>query len=606
MPRQMKPRNLCDADKPLKSRHTQMPRWLASLLAALLLSVFQLVSCGQVLAATPIALDDAQPLVQVWPTVTIFEDEHKSLTISQILENKPVFKKPETAYGTLGMRTDAVWLHIPVSVAAEGNGLWVLDIDYSPINRIDLYVVTGNQVAQHVTMGNLVARDKKSLDSRANSHGLSLKPGASHDIYLRVENNGSMILPITLAKPGNFHTRALNEQMLQGVLTGLALCLLVYSLTQWITLGEHLFVKYAILISGSLLFSLLQFGVGGQYVWPDNNWMELHVGGLAAMIAATGSFLFIEQALQGDDMPPWLSRLMKGGAALMVAFAFGFAMDWLSVEQVTLIVSTLGLAPSLLGLPGALRRARRGDSVGVYFLLAWAVYFITTAILIEVIKGRVGANFWTLHSFQFGATFDMLLFMRVLGLRTKALQTAVRTAKIERDNLQVLAHTDPLTGLPNRRSLHSAITAAITEASKEKMLAVYMLDLDGFKLVNDQHGHDVGDELLIAVANRLKSSLRSTDVISRLGGDEFLVMSRTLQNQQQAQDLGEKMLNAFGEPFKLSSQTCSVGLTIGYALAPLDSKDTAQLLKLADAAMYAGKQSGKNCLKRGDSERILA
>ena len=606
MPRQMKFRKLSDVDQPLNSRQPPNPKWLASLVTALSFLVLQLVSSGPALAATPIPLDDAQPLVQVWPAVTILGDAQKSLTINQILEDKPVFKKPETAYGTLGMRTDAVWLHIPVSVAAAGNGLWVLDIDYPPINRIDVHVVTGGQVVQHVTLGNLVARDKKPLDSRANSHGLSLKPGLSHDLYLRVENNGSMILPITLAKPGNFHTRALHEQMLQGVLTGLALCLLVYSLSQWITLGEHLFVKYAILISGSLLFSLLQFGVGAQYLWPGNNWMELHIGGLAAFIAATGSFLFIEQALKGDDMKPWLSKLMKGGAALMTVFAFCYALDWLSVEQVTLIVSTLGLAPVLLGLPGALRRARRGDSVGVYFLLAWAVYFITTAILIEVIKGRVGVNFWTLHSFQFGATFDMLLFMRVLGLRTKALQTAVQTAKIERDNLQVLAHTDPLTGLPNRRSLHSAITAAITEADNEKMLAVYMLDLDGFKLVNDQHGHDVGDELLIAVASRLKSSLRSTDVISRLGGDEFLVMSRDFQSLQQAKDLGEKMLNAFGEPFKLSTQSCSVGLTIGYALAPLDSKDTAQLLKLADAAMYAGKQSGKNCLKRGDSEGILA
>ena len=579
--------------------------WFVSRASLFLLLVSQLAWSGAAFAGQLIALDDAQPSVQVWPSVTILEDAKKSLTISDILANKPTFKTPETAYGTLGMRQEAVWLHFPVSVAANGTGLWVLDVDYAPINHLDVYVVADNKVVYQTAMGNLVARDKKAVDARANSYGLTLSPAATYDIYLRVENVGSMILPITLAKPSVFLARALNEQMLQGVLTGLALCLLVYSLTQWVTLGEHLFVKYAILISGSLMFSLLQFGVGAQFVWPGSNWMELHIGGIAAMVAATGSFLFIEQALQGDDMPPWLSRLMKGGAALMMSFALAYALDWINVGHVTFIVSTLGLAPSLLGLPGALRRARRGDSVGVYFLLAWAVYFVTTAILIEVIKGRIGASFWTLHSFQFGATFDMLLFMRVLGLRTKALQTAVQTAKIERDSLQLLAHTDPLTGLPNRRSLHSAITSAITEATREKMLAVYMLDLDGFKQVNDQYGHDVGDELLIAVAQRLKSSLRSSDVISRLGGDEFLVMSRDLQSLQQAKDLGEKMLHAFDEPFQLSTQTCGVGLTIGYALAPLDSKDTPQLLKLADAAMYAGKQSGKHCLKRGDSEGIL-
>ncbi len=552
-----------------------------------------------------LTLDDSQPQTQAWPWVTILGDASKSLTLTQILATKHEFKKPQTAYGTLGLRTDAVWLHIPVAVAAKGSGLWVLDIDYSPLNRVDVYVMSEGKIAQQATLGNLVPRAQKPIDGRANSMGLTLTPGTSYDIYMRIDNIGSMILPISFFKPVQFHSAALNEQMLQGLLTGLALGLLIYSLGQWVTLGEHLFLKYAILISGSMLFTLLQFGIGAQYIWPDNPWMELHIGGISALVAATGSFLFIEQALAGDDMKPWLSKLMRGGACLTAICAFGHAMDWLNIAQVTMIVSTLGLAPSLLGLPGAIHRARRGESVGYYFLIAWAVYFVTTAILIEVIKGRLGASFWTLHSFQFGATIDMLLFMRVVGLRTKALQTAVLSAKTERDSLQILAHTDPLTGLPNRRSLHSAITTALTEATPDKLLGVYMLDLDGFKLVNDQYGHDVGDELLIAVAKRLTSSLRNTDVISRLGGDEFLVMSRGLQSEHQARELGEKMLRAFNEPFVLSQHTCSVGLTIGYALAPLDTRDTPQLLKLADAAMYAGKQSGKNCLKRGDSEGIL-
>jgi diguanylate cyclase (GGDEF)-like protein len=318
------------------------------------------------------------------------------------------------------------------------------------------------------------------------------------------------------------------------------------------------------------------------------------------LIAATGSFLFIEQALAGPDMKPWLSRTMKAGASLTTFFAICFSFDWIDLYTVTAIISTLGLAPALLGMPGAIARARRGDAVGVYFLLAWAVYFITTAVLIEVIKGRVGVNFWTLHSFQFGATFDMLLFMRVLGLRTKALQTAVHHARSERDNLHSLAHSDALTGLPNRRSLNAAITSALTHTESENILAVYMLDLDGFKKVNDQYGHDVGDELLIAVADRLQRNLRSIDVISRLGGDEFVVMSADLASEQQAHELGEKIIKAFNYAFILSEQTCRVGLTIGYALAPYDGNDAISLLKRADAAMYAGKQAGKHCLRRAE------
>ena len=124
------------------------------------------------------------------------------------------------------------------------------------------------------------------------------------------------------------------------------------------------------------------------------------------------------------------------------------------------------------------------------------------------------------------------------------------------------------------------------------------MDLDGFKQVNDKLGHDVGDELLVAVATRLKSNLRDSDVVARLGGDEFLVMSNGLSTDQQAQEIGEKLLAAFAEPFVLSTKSCQVGMTIGYALAPHDGQTSAQLLKRADAAMYEGKSSGKNCLRR--------
>jgi diguanylate cyclase (GGDEF)-like protein len=566
--------------------------------ATLLLMAAGLASLAQ--AAQPLVLDETTLEVQAWPAVSVLADPQKNLTIEQVLNLKADFKTPTTAYGTLGLRTDAQWLHIPVNVAEKAGATWVLDIDYSPINRIDVFVVTNGNVVQKAVLGNLQRRDGRMVSSRANSVVVGLKGGVNYELYLRVENSGSMILPITLNNAAAFHHRALSEQMLQGLLTGLALCLLVYSLAQWVSLGEHLFVKYAILISGSLLFSLLQFGVGAQYIWPGNFWMELHAGGLSALIAATGSFLFIQQALAGPDLKPWLSRLMSIGASLTIISAVCFAFDWITVYQVTTIVSTLGLLPSLLGLPGAISRARRGDRVGIYFLVAWAVYLVTTAILIEVIKGRIGVNFWSLHSFQFGASIDMLLFMRVLGLRTKALQTAMQHATNERESLVTMANTDPLTGLPNRRSLNSSVSSAIQHAGPDKLLAVYMLDLDGFKQVNDQYGHDVGDDLLVAVAARLKANLRNSDVVSRLGGDEFLVMSVGLKNPNQAQELGEKLLKAFREPFVLSAQTCSVGLTIGYALAPLDGNDSRALLKRADAAMYAGKQDGKNCVRRGE------
>lgn len=236
--------------------------------------------------------------------------------------------------------------------------------------------------------------------------------------------------------------------------------------------------------------------------------------------------------------------------------------------------------------------------MGATLLVAWAVYFASVWVSASIIQGWLPINFWTQHALQFGATLDMLLFMHVLGLRSKAMQQAAAAAHQERDRMRSLAYNDPLTGLPNRRGLHLALTHALTQCNPQRPLAVYLLDLDGFKPVNDRYGHDAGDELLIAVTRRLQDHLRQTDLVARLGGDEFVVVAQ-LHSAQQAHDLGQKLLEAFRQPFNVGAHVqVTVGLTIGYAVAPQDGTDGMELLRLADAAMYAGKQSGKFCLRR--------
>ena len=207
-------------------------------------------------------------------------------------------------------------------------------------------------------------------------------------------------------------------------------------------------------------------------------------------------------------------------------------------------------------------------------------------------------NFWTLHSFQFGATFDMLAFMYVLTLRTKAIRQAAIHASMERDIMRALAHTDPLTGLPNRRSLGDALAQSLAGASKDRMLAVYLIDVDEFKPVNDTYGHEIGDELLVEIARRLQANVRSGDIVARLGGDEFVVLANGLRGPDQAKDLGDQLLALFDAPVKLSKTEVRIGLTIGYSMAPEDGTDTSTVLRLADSAMYQGKQDGKRRLQR--------
>lgn len=549
-------------------------------------------------AASPLLLDESRAVrVDAWPAVGVLVDPGHALTLDDVRTAR--FAPPAGAHGTLGLNKAAVWLRIPLQVDARSDGQWILGIDYAVLNQVDVHLVGDDgRVLQRARLGNLQPYADRPLPGRIHAVPLQLAPGTAPVLYLRVQTQGGMVLPISLSKLKAFQAHALDEHMLQGLLTGLGGCLLLYSLMQWWTLRESLYLKYALQTASAWLFSVYQFGLGAQYLWRDLRWLELHVGGLTGLLAAAGTFLFVEHAL-GPHANRWFGPLMKAGCAVLLAVAVAYAFDLVHVHQVSAVVGTLGLAPAVLGLPGALRRARRGDPVGWLLLLAWAGYFVATYVMVGTIKGTLPVNFWTQHSLQFGATLDMLLFMRVIGLRQQELHVAADRARQEREVLVTMAKTDALTALPNRRGLDEALQAALAQCAPDQPVALYLMDLDGFKAVNDAHGHHVGDELLVAVSRRLRHALRAGDVLGRLGGDEFVVVATGLADNHQAQRVGAHLLAAFDEPFKLSAgRECRVGLTIGYALAPADGSDAASLLQRADAAMYAGKQSGKLCVRR--------
>ena len=550
-------------------------------------------------SGAPLTLRDGVAINDVWPTVTLLFDANKSMTIDEALAARPRFQLPESSYSTLGVRKEAAWLRIPFAVGTASDGHWVLDIDYPPLNDIDVYLIKDDKVMQRAKLGSLQSFESRPLLSRSHAAPLEVQAGQSYELMIRIETRGAMILPITIERKDAFHSTAAAEQMLQGLLIGIALCLLLYSLGQWVSSHEPLFLKYVLVVTGSLWFTLLQLGVGAQFVWTNNFWLEQHVAGLSSLMAVGGTFLFLEESLRDAPVAGRIfPRVMQGGAALCAILALVYALDLFDTRVLTIIITVLGPMPSLLCTPRFIARARKGDPVGIYLLLAWTAYMFAVVVITAVIRGHAPVNFWTLHSFQFGATFDMLAFMYVLTLRTKAIRQAAVHASMERDIMRALAHTDPLTGLPNRRSLGDALTQSLARCSPDHLLAVYLIDVDEFKPVNDTYGHEAGDELLVEISRRLQGNVRSGDIVARLGGDEFVILANGLRGPDQANDLGNQLLALFEAPIKLKSHEVRIGLTIGYALAPTDGSDTTTVLRLADGAMYLGKQNGKRRLQR--------
>ena len=167
--------------------------------------------------------------------------------------------------------------------------------------------------------------------------------------------------------------------------------------------------------------------------------------------------------------------------------------------------------------------------------------------------------------------------------------------KATEKQLEYQAYYDALTGLPNRLLFRDRVVTAIAQAMRNRRaLAVMYLDLDHFKLVNDGLGHSIGDKLLAQVAERLQASVRASDTISRLGGDEFTLLLNDVQSSDAVAGIARKILQSLARPFKAGGHELFVTASIGISIYPNDGSDVETLLKTADSAMYRAKELGRN------------
>lgn len=170
--------------------------------------------------------------------------------------------------------------------------------------------------------------------------------------------------------------------------------------------------------------------------------------------------------------------------------------------------------------------------------------------------------------------------------------TDLKNAQLQMENL---AFYDPLTGLSNRRLFQDRLSKAVAESKRRKtFVALLFLDLDQFKRINDSLGHDAGDQLLVETAIRLRESVRETDTVSRIGGDEFTVLLSDVDSTHGVRHIADKILKNLSQPIVLKNQTVINTVSIGITMAPTDASDANKLMRNADMAMYRAKAMGRN------------
>ncbi len=551
--------------------------------------------------ATALTLAGTAGRFDAWPGAQVLFDAEHRFTLADVMARREAFATPEVPRANFGPRKETVWLHIPVRAMLADR--WLLEIDYPPLKRIEAWLVRDGHVVQHGLMGSDIDTAERPIRSRAHVMPIDLVEGLSHDVYLKIDSATTVVTPIRFHREAAFVAYESQRMLLLGLMFGAPLLLVVTTLVNGFSLRDPAYFYYGFMLLGVSMFFVSYSGLGHQFLWSSQAGYLEKVSPIGALFALTAASFFVIAALDMHERSPRLARCLQVAALCALTAAVGASIGVFDYRQASLAATTLGPIQIVMALVESVRQTRAGSRMALYMVIGWGAYAVGSMSLAGLLRGVLPVDFITQNLFQFSSLVEMFAWMRVLAIRIEIIRTDAERIAAERQALHDLANTDALTGLRNRRGIVDAIEAAL--GGSHRQFAVYLIDLDGFKAVNDQHGHEAGDETLVQVGQRLTAVLREQDLVARLGGDEFVVLARGVSNTDAAQRIRSKMVEAIRVPFDLAAgQQVRIGATVGIAMAPLDADGADGLLRVADAAMYAGKPASRHDARQPSHDRV--
>ncbi|WP_415054842.1 7TM diverse intracellular signaling domain-containing protein [Halopseudomonas sp.] len=539
----------------------------------------------------------------------------RDLTYEQLLESHEIWTAGSNRSDmNFGYTQDAVWLKLNISSSAQRDTLWHLHFPYSSLNRVDIY----QEGAAVKTSGAVVPLNQRDLAHRDPAFSLRLAPGEQTTLYIRAESEGSLTLTSQIWSSPAFASFSVNSSALLALYCGMLLALASYNLLLFTVLRERSYLYYVCFVVSFGVGVLAFTGLGARYIWSDLGTWSGRLLPLGLCLAATVGTLFTCSFLNTRQHMPAGHRLLT--ALVLASLLLTLASLVLPVHWVILSMSVLGMIGAPLTFGCILLAVRFRVPGARIFLSAWACMIVGVVLLSLRNFGVIPSNLVTTYAMHVGSALEMLLLSFALADRFNTLKkqkeatqeslvhalkaheleledkVQQRTAELQIANtrLATMAMQDPLTGLANRSALDTHMSQALRRSQRRRIpLAVMLVDLDGFKQINDQLGHETGDQVLCTIADRLRSIARETDFIARLGGDEFVLVAEDVGTPEQAHTLAERFLDTLSMTIDMGVQSVAVGASIGVSMTLSAELDVAQMLRQADMAMYKRKRSGR-------------
>jgi len=566
----------------------------------------------------PLLLNSSQPVSDVKPALTLLYDPQGTLTLEQAASSADFSPLPHDAGSmNFGYRAEVLWLKLPVQSLNSALTRWILEFRFAYLDDVRVFVVRGSRT-DVMKAGLSFPVSEWEMPARKPVFPMEFSAGEKATVYIRVQSEAPLALDMRFVTERAFHQSENCVLAMLAVYFGMLGALGCYNLLLYLAMRQREFLLYSAFVFVFGISASHMNGVAQLVIVPALRHSHYMVPtGFA--LAATLAVLFARRFLWlRDKMPLWhralgiISVLWGIGTVSTLLVAPRQALEIMSVMAVLTTVSLLsaGIAAMKHKVPAA----------GI-FVFAWTLLLIGTAMLSIRNTGLLPSNVFTVFGMQFGSATEMLLLSFALASsfndmkeqKEKAQQALVhaliqhehqlekrvaqRTEQLEetKARLQQMVREDILTGLPNRLGLAAHFDELrLGEEADKRSVAVMLIDLDGFKPVNDGHGHEAGDELLKNIAERLLKCVGDHGVVGRLGGDEFVVLLNHCSSEESVIEHARELLAEISATTicRLDNEV-GVNASIGICFSPVMASTLKMLIARADDAMYQVKRSGK-------------
>ena len=566
-----------------------------------------------------VEFDSESTKLDLTPYIQILPDPDQSLRLSDVTgEKQKDFQSVSEISNSFGFSKSAYWVFFSLHMSPDLQDSPLLQLQYPLIDNITLFIPDGSGgYTQNVT-GDALRFVKRDVKHRTYLFSLPRHKGETRDYYMRLQTEGSTLIPLAIWKAETFIEEMDGSNILLGAYYGVLLLLLLAAFVSYLKIGDNVFLFYGLYL---LSYFLLQFSLDGlsyQYLWPNLSWFTSR-----ATAAFIGLVVVCATLFTGSFLQVWSNRHPRVKNLFYVLIAWGAVGALLSLFGNYAFAVKFSAASGLFLPPVVLIAIVSSLAIGYkparYFLVGWCVFLLGVFVEGLLYLGLIPHNIFNVNAMQIGSAFVVILLGYALMDRIELLRIEkekavvqaneyllqlneklellvdkrTKTLQLKNKKLREIAVQDSMTGLLNHKASLDFLRLRKSSAQRYgKNLAVIMLDIDRFKVINDRFGHPAGDKVIIAITATLKGTLRESDGCGRYGGEEFLLILPE-SGVQDVCFLAERIRLKIEELRIPEIDNLPVTASLGIAVFDPSNPDE-NLIGIADKALYEAKHSGRN------------